>query len=178
MIDVKFDQREVDIILSRLASLQTNFAKNAMRRSMRKGLKPIQKQAIANAMRFDDPKSLEMIWKNIVIHSGKIRDKDKLKMRVGVLGGARSQSKDAIKSRNRRARKGIPSLASLGEMEGRGKGNPGGDTWYWRFLEFGTSKMGARPFMRPAMLSKKDEVFSTITKLMREELDKEVKKRL
>jgi HK97 gp10 family phage protein len=25
-----------------------------------------------------------------------------------------------------------------------------GDAFYWRFLEFGTSKMAARPFMRPA----------------------------
>jgi len=26
-----------------------------------------------------------------------------------------------------------------------------GKTYHWRFLEFGTSKMAARPFMRPAM---------------------------
>lgn len=26
----------------------------------------------------------------------------------------------------------------------------GPDAWYWKFLEYGTVKMGARPFMRPA----------------------------
>ena len=31
------------------------------------------------------------------------------------------------------------------------------DAYYWRFVEFGTSKMGARPFMRPAFESSKDE---------------------
>ncbi|WP_217629295.1 HK97-gp10 family putative phage morphogenesis protein [Halomonas taeanensis] len=29
--------------------------------------------------------------------------------------------------------------------------NPGGDTYYWRFLEFGTEHMAAQPFMRPGM---------------------------
>lgn len=27
--------------------------------------------------------------------------------------------------------------------------------WYWRFVEYGTSKMAARPFMRPAFEAKK-----------------------
>lgn len=43
-------------------------------------------------------------------------------MRVGILGGARDMGK-------------------YGEFKGAGKDNPGGDTFYWRFREFGTSKM-------------------------------------
>lgn len=31
------------------------------------------------------------------------------------------------------------------------------DPFYWRFLEFGTRKMSARPFMRPAVDAKGDE---------------------
>jgi HK97 gp10 family phage protein len=31
----------------------------------------------------------------------------------------------------------------------------GGDAWYWFWVEFGTSKMPARPFMRPAFESQK-----------------------
>ena len=34
---------------------------------------------------------------------------------------------------------------------GGDKTNPGGDTFYWRFIEFGTQKIGARPIMRPAL---------------------------
>lgn len=39
-----------------------------------------------------------------------------------------------------------------------------GDTFYWRYLEFGTSKMAARPFLRPAFEAQKNaaiEVFKT-----------------
>ena len=35
-----------------------------------------------------------------------------------------------------------------------GAANPD-DPFYWRFVEFGTSKMAARPFLRPAFESRK-----------------------
>ena len=35
------------------------------------------------------------------------------------------------------------------------KGQLSQDAWYWRFVEFGTVKMAARPFLRPAFESKK-----------------------
>jgi HK97 gp10 family phage protein len=34
--------------------------------------------------------------------------------------------------------------------------------WYWRFVEFGTSKRGARPFMRPAFESHKSKALEAI----------------
>lgn len=54
--------------------------------------------------------------------------------RVGVLGGARNYE-------------------AYGEFK-TGKSasaNPGGDTFYWRFVEFGTERTAAKPFLRPAM---------------------------
>lgn len=39
-----------------------------------------------------------------------------------------------------------------------------GDSYYWRFLEFGTAKMAAKPFLRPAFEATKDnavDVFRT-----------------
>lgn len=45
-----------------------------------------------------------------------------------------------------------------------------GNAYYWRFLEFGTAKMPAAPFLRPAFESKKDEALQRF----RESLEKGV----
>lgn len=42
------------------------------------------------------------------------------------------------------------------------RGNLSQDAWYWRFLEFGTRKMRARPFMRPALEAKRREAVDAI----------------
>ena len=42
------------------------------------------------------------------------------------------------------------------------KGNLSQDAWYWRFVEFGTVKMPARPFLRPAFDMKKHEAVTAI----------------
>ena len=42
------------------------------------------------------------------------------------------------------------------------KGNLSQDAWYWRFVEFGTVKMSARPFLRPAFEMKKHEAVTAI----------------
>lgn len=36
------------------------------------------------------------------------------------------------------------------------------DSYYWRFVEFGTSKMAARPFMRPAFEAEKEAAVAEI----------------
>ena len=64
-----------------------------------------------------------------------------MKFRVGVLGGARQYANTRENVRKGRAGQ---SYRTDGD-----KGNPGGDTWYWRLLEFGTEKMGAQPIFRP-----------------------------
>jgi HK97 gp10 family phage protein len=44
------------------------------------------------------------------------------------------------------------------------------DSFYWRFLEFGTVKVAAQPFMRPAFEGKKEQAVDAIG----EELDKRI----
>jgi HK97 gp10 family phage protein len=44
------------------------------------------------------------------------------------------------------------------------------DSFYWKFVEFGTAKMAARPFMRPAFEAKKEEAVDAIGA----ELDKRI----
>jgi HK97 gp10 family phage protein len=54
-------------------------------------------------------------------------------------------------------------------------GNPGGDTFYFRFLEFGTSKMAARPFIRPALSQNAQRATDVVVESLNKEIDKAIK---
>lgn len=43
-----------------------------------------------------------------------------------------------------------------------GKKDYSQSAWYWRFAEFGTAKMAARPFLRPAFESKREAAVTAI----------------
>lgn len=51
----------------------------------------------------------------------------------------------------------------------RSANNPN-DPFYWRFLEFGTSKMPARPFLRPAFAARREEALAVFRLRMSERL--------
>jgi HK97 gp10 family phage protein len=46
-----------------------------------------------------------------------------------------------------------------------------GDPYYAKFVEFGTVKMRARPFIEPAFLAKKKDAIQTMTEVMKEAVD-------
>lgn len=50
---------------------------------------------------------------------------------------------------------------SVGVRKGRG---PGLRTWYWYYQEFGTVKLPAHPFLRPALSQNLQKVFETFIK--------------
>lgn len=59
----------------------------------------------------------------------------------------------------------------------RNQGKRGGlsqDAWYWRFVEFGTVKMAARPFLRPAFESKKHQALAAIKNRLSERIEQAV----
>ena len=51
------------------------------------------------------------------------------------------------------------------------KGNLSQDAWYWRFVEFGTVKMSARPFLRPAFDMKKNDALTAIKTRLAERIE-------
>ena len=51
------------------------------------------------------------------------------------------------------------------------KGNLSQDAWYWRFVEFGTVKMSARPFLRPAFDIKKNDALTAIKTRLAERIE-------
>ena len=134
----------LDELQAKLKSVSEDTQKKGGRFALRKAAQVIQAKAKQNAERVNDPATPEEIAKNIAIRwSGKhFKSTGDLMFRVGVLGGAKGFA------------------AASGEVKGRGKGNPGGDTYYWRFLEFGTSKIAAQPFLRDAIASKQSEAIS------------------
>ena len=50
------------------------------------------------------------------------------------------------------------------------------DAWYAHFVEFGTSKMAARPFMRPAFEAKKSAAVQAIERYLQKRIPEEVDK--
>lgn len=146
--------------IKRLEALGGKEGKNAARRSLRKGANVVLKAARERAARLDDPQTAESIARNLVVRGGGSRRERRaggVMLRVGVRGGARNMEK-------------------YGEFKGDGKGNPGGDTWYWRLLEFGTEKMAARPFMRPALQNNTQAATDAFANALGVEIDKELAK--
>lgn len=143
-------------------------AKNAANRASRKAMNIVKDAARKNAKSIDDKDSPNKIWKNIVVKAGKTKGYEKVTMKVGVRGGARKYGTNAD---NRRAGRIGRTYATGGS-----KKNPGGDTWYWRFLEFGSSTNDAKPFLRPALNNNKDAVQQEFARAYGEELDKEIAK--
>lgn len=47
------------------------------------------------------------------------------------------------------------------------------NAWYWRFLEFGTSKMTARPFLRPGFEAEKIGAIETIKTALARRIERE-----
>lgn len=142
-----------EVIVRRLRQLPERVGRNAMRRALRKGANVIRDIARTNAKNLDDNLTREAIWKNIATQGGGRRMEKRVggpAMRVGVLGGAKQG-------------KGDPSA-------------PGGDTFYWRFLEFGTSEIAARPFFRPAIAAGAEKAVSTIVEDMQVQTAKELAK--
>lgn len=150
----------LDDVIRTFGELPEKVGRRAMRRSLRKGANVIRKIAIVNAKRVDDTRSLNKIYKNISVKgAGAKRERAAggVMMRVGILGGARDMTK-------------------YGEFFGEGKQNPGGDTWYWRLVEFGTSRTAAKPFMRPAMNDAAVPAFNEVAMSLWGEITKELDK--
>lgn len=136
--------------------------KRIARKAARQGMNIVRDAARNNAKSFDDPSTTEKIHKEIVVQAGKIKDKNSVRIRVGIRGGAKKPYVN--NSANRRD-------GRVGSAY-----QTGGKVYYWRFIEFGTSKMPATPFMRPALANNIEPVISKFSQIFSDELDKELAK--
>lgn len=122
--------------------------KKFVRKASRQAMNIVRDAARNNAKAIDDPVSVEKIHKNITVSSGKTKNKNTLKMRVGIKGGA-GQNQYSV------------STAGLS----------GGDTRHWRFIEFGTSTIPAVPFMRPALANNIELVIGKFSEVFIQQLN-------
>lgn len=168
MADIEFKLSGADELLKRMRALPVELRQRPARAALGKAAKLIRDRAAQNALGLDDPATGEQIAKNIATRFSPSyqRKTGDLKVRVGVLGGASQYA-----NTRENVRKG--RVGQTYELGGD-KSNPGGDTWYWRFLEFGTEKSKAQPFMRPAA----EQEGQAAIDLFASELDKAITKLL
>ncbi len=154
MAGVEVEITGLDDVKNRLQRLANpRKARSIARKAARQAMNIVRDAARLNAKAIDDPDTREKIWKNVKVSPGKSKNKDVVIMRVGVDGGA---AMNANSDRQALAAKS------------------GGNTTYWRFLEFGTSKMPATPFMRPALATNIQQVTNKFAEVFDAELDKEL----
>ena len=124
-------------------------AKQIARKAGRQAMNLVRDAARTNAKAIDDPETREKIHKNIVTQGGKSRNSNEIVIRVGVKGGA---------GRNQHS----VSTAGLS----------GGDTRHFRYIEFGTSKIPATPFLRPSLSQNLDKVTTKFVQVFDDEITK------
>lgn len=149
-----------------LAELPDKIKKKALGSAVRKGAAIVKNAAVTGARALDDRDTPEAIWKNVAVQfSAKQSKKENgIVFRVGIRGGAKQYA--STRENRRKGRIGGTYVV------GGSKTNPGGDTFYWRFLEFGTSKIAARPFMTPALRDNVQQVTDVVARELSVELDK------
>lgn len=166
----QFKIKGLDAVLRKMRSLAPELQKKGLRTAVRKGANIVKKAAVENASRIDDPKTAENIGKNIAVQFASRTSKriGGIAFRVGVRGGSQQYATTKESVRKGRAGKSYKT--------GGSKANPGGDTWYWRLVEFGTSRTKAQPFLRPALENNVEKVTQTIVETLDQEIDKIVAK--
>lgn len=163
---VLFKIQGLDQAVARMRALPVKLQRRGLQRAARAGLGLVRTAVREGAGRIDDPETAESISRNVAIRVNRKRSKAEggLVMSVGIRGGARSYANTTVNRRKGRAGKAYPTAGS--------KSNPGGDTWYWRLVEFGTARTRAQPFMRPAMANNIEPVTSRFVTVLLEELDR------
>jgi len=167
MADEPRGQREM---VRLLRALPTKVRKRVVTRSLKDAAEIIKNAATASAL--SQFQGEGMMAENITTARGKPRRYGELRHRVGVAGGARDLSAGKVRASS------VPThrRGSTKHFGVVGFTNEDGAVYYWRFLEFGTSKMPARPFMRPAGQLTLVQQISTIKKTLKRGVEREARK--
>lgn len=166
---------DVEELMQKLKLISDEARYKGGRMALRKAAQVVATDAVRMTKAVDDPNTPDDISKNVAIRwNGRLfkgSNGSEMGFRVGVLGGARYLNK-------RRDRRFRPSkLSKLGELSGRGWQNPGGDTFYWRFVNFGTKDIQGKHFFEPALSNNVDRATSEFVTQFDKAIDRALRKK-
>ena len=163
MADVSFQLEGLDALLGKFEAITYDLKRKGGRTALRKAAKVVHDAAYKNALALDDPTTSKSIADNVSIRwsSKRFNRTGDLMFSVGVGGGARYAN---TKENVRKGRVGEEHL------------NTGGNVFYWRFLEFGTQKMAARPFLRKALADNIEQATNTFVTAYEKAIDSAIKR--
>ena len=152
---VEFSLIGVEELIGKLDAVTVDVKRKGGRFALRKAAQIVVAKAKQNADRINDPKTAREISKNITLRwNGRLYKRTgDIGFRIGVMGGSGGN-------------KPTESFSGL----------PGLDTRHWRFVELGTSKARAQPFMRPAMENNISEITNEFMTQYSKALDRAIKK--
>lgn len=134
---VSFSILGLDGITLKMQGLRYDARYRGGRFALRKAAKVLAQHVRNNSLNIDDPLTDRSIPANVDIRWNRrlFEDRGVLGFRVGIMGGAGGKRPTQYY-----------------------EGNPGGDTRYWRHIEFGTVRSRAQPFMRRALSDNINEI--------------------
>ena len=149
---VEFSLVGLESLLGKLEGISDDLRFKGGRFALRRAGNIIVESAKVNAQRLDDPETGRSIAENIAMRwNGRLfKQTGNLGFRIGVLHGAVLKN-SPDKSHN-------------------------APTPHWRLLEFGTEKVHAQPFMRPAAESNVSEVINTFAREYERAVDRGIKR--
>ena len=149
---VEFSITGLDSLLGKLESVSYDVRRRGGRAALRKAAQVVMQKARDGAERIDDKETGRSIADNIALRwNGKLfKQTGDLGFRVGVLHGA--------------------VLKDGGDL------SPNSPTPHWRLIEFGTEKMAAAPFMRPALANSISEVTNTFVTEYEKAIDRAIRR--
>jgi len=142
---ITFTLKGVDDAIERLTQLPEKIQKRSVRRAARAAMKIVRDEAVDRANQQDDPETPMNIADFIVIREGTIKGRRE--------GGI---------------------VMRVGVMGGARYDKNSPNPTYWRFVELGTERSRARPFMRPALDNNVPDVIQTFVDVLNDELNKEM----
>ncbi|AUA31709.1 HK97 gp10 family phage protein [Pseudomonas sp. SGAir0191] len=149
---VEFSILGLDCLLGKLGEVSMDVRRKGGRAALRKAAQVVVQKAKAGAERIDDKATGRSISDNIALRwNGRLfKRTGDLGFRIGVLHGA--------------------VLKDGGDL------STNAPTPHWRLFEFGTEKMPAAPFMRPALADSISEVTNTFVTEYEKAIDRAIRR--